>query len=54
MNKPSVSLQVNSQKTLRGLTKLTWTAEEIQEERLEGGEQERLEKMEEKRLEAHR
>lgn len=28
MNKPSVSLQLNSQKTLRRLTKLSWTGEE--------------------------
>lgn len=28
MNKPSVSLQLNSQKTLRRLRKLSWTGEE--------------------------
>ena len=33
VNKPSVSLQLNSQKTLRGLTKLTWTAEEMKRRR---------------------
>lgn len=37
MNKPSVSLQLNSQKTLRGLTKLTWTAEEMKKGEEEEG-----------------